>query len=83
MAFDPTTGMPNGFTGKILFRDPEIEEERAGFVSVDDLLAQANTALDEAGYDAWLMLDRLDVAFDDSSDLERNALRALFRAYRD
>ncbi len=75
--------MPNGFTGKILFRDPEIEEERAGFVSVDDLLAQANTALDEAGYDAWLMLDRLDVAFDDSSDLERNALRALFRAYRD
>jgi hypothetical protein len=25
----------------------------------------------------------LDVAFDESSDLERNALRALFRAYRD
>lgn len=83
MAIDPASGLPAGFTGKILFRDPEIEEEREGFVSVDELLAQANSALDESGYDAWLMLDRLDVAFDDSSDLERNALRALFRAYRD
>ena len=81
--FEPTTGVPVGVTGKILFRDPEIEEERRGFVSVDELLSRANLALDEAGYDAWIMLDRLDVAFDESTNLERNALRALFRAYRD
>jgi hypothetical protein len=31
----------------------------------------------------WFMLDRLDVAFNDSSELEKNAIRALFRAYRD
>jgi hypothetical protein len=29
------------------------------------------------------VLDRLDVAFADSEGLERNALRALFRVYRD
>jgi hypothetical protein len=83
LVFEPTSGLPTGLTGKILFRDPEIEEEKRGFVSVDELLSKANEALDCAGYDAWLMLDRLDVAFDESSDLERNALRALFRAYRD
>lgn len=83
LVLEPNTGLPAGFTGKILFRDPEIDEEKKGFVSVDELLALANGALDEAGYDTWLMLDRLDVAFDESSDLERNALRALFRAYRD
>jgi hypothetical protein len=60
-----------------------MEEQKHGFVSVDELLSVANAALDEAGYDIWLMLDRLDVAFDESSDLEQNALKALFRAYRD
>jgi hypothetical protein len=31
----------------------------------------------------WVLLDRLDVAFIESHDLEKNALRALFRVYRD
>ena len=31
----------------------------------------------------WILLDRLDVAFADSADLEANALRALFRVYPD
>ncbi|MDH0115059.1 hypothetical protein N7379_11280 [Rhizobium pusense] len=83
VAVDPTTGLPIGVTGKIIFRDPEMEEQKRGFVSVDELLSIANAALDDAGYDIWLMLDRLDVAFDESSDLEQNALKALFRAYRD
>jgi hypothetical protein len=83
VAIEPSTGLPVGLTGKILFEDPEIEQHQKGFVSVDELLFEANEALAEEGYEAWLMLDRLDVAFDESSDLERNALRALFRAYRD
>ncbi len=29
------------------------------------------------------MIDRLDVAFDEFAELEKNALRALFKAYRD
>lgn len=32
---------------------------------------------------AWILLDRLDVAFADNVDLEQNALRALFRVYLD
>jgi hypothetical protein len=47
------------------------------------LLASANDALTKAGYQLWVLLDRLDVAFAETNELERNALRALFRVYRD
>lgn len=83
VVLQPDTGQPTALTGKILFEDPRIEEQKKGYVSLDELLAKADEALAVAGYDVWLMLDRLDVAFDESSNLERNALRALFRAYRD
>ena len=83
IVFQPETGLPVGITGKILFEDPQIEQQKVGYVSIDELLAKANEALEGAGFYIWLMLDRLDVAFDESSDLERNALRALFRVYRD
>src|SRR5439155_10065835 len=43
----------------------------------------ANTALGKANYKLWILLDRLDVAFADSPDLETNALRALFKTYLD
>ncbi len=43
----------------------------------------ANRALSSTKYNVWVLLDRLDVAFIESHDLERNALRALFRVYRD
>jgi hypothetical protein len=54
-----------------------------GYESVDSLIATANAALATAGFQVWVLLDRLDVAFAETHDLERNALRALFRAYRD
>jgi hypothetical protein len=79
---DPATGAPT-FAGKILFEEPDIETQRRGFTSIDEMLSKASVALDNAAYDAWIMIDRLDVAFDESSELERNALRALFRTYRD
>ena len=43
----------------------------------------ASEALDEAGRSAWILLDRLDVAFAETDELEQNALRALFRTYLD
>lgn len=44
----------------------------------------ANKALRKNGdYNAWILLDRLDVAFVESPELEKNALRALFRVYLD
>lgn len=77
------SGMVSGITGKITFEEPNILAQSEGFVSIDDLLHIADNALGEGGVNAWIILDRLDVAFDESSDLERNALRALFRAYSD
>src|SRR5258708_8442686 len=75
-------GIPK-FSGKLTFDDPTPENEKKGFVSIDQLFSLADQALHGARYKVWVLLDRLDVAFDESSDLERNALRALFRAYRD
>jgi hypothetical protein len=79
---DPTTGAP-AFTGKITLREPASAQRKEGFVSVDDLLQLANSALDAAGQSIWLALDRLDVAFADTEELEANALKALFHVYID
>lgn len=79
---NPHTGAPK-FSGKLVFEEPTLENEKRGFISIDQLFALANQALIAAAHTVWVLLDRLDVAFDESSDLERNALRALFRAYRD
>src|SRR5207245_7758548 len=51
--------------------------------SVDHLLELANSALSETKFHAWILLDRLDVAFAEEQHLENNALRALFRVYLD
>jgi hypothetical protein len=79
---DPNTGV-HKFGGKLVFEEPTLENEKKGFVSIAQLFALANQALDGARHKVWVLLDRLDVAFDESSELEKNALRALFRAYRD
>jgi hypothetical protein len=79
---DPNTGLQK-FSGKLVFDDPTPEKEKHGFVSVDQLFDFANKSLGGAKHKVWVLLDRLDVAFDESSELEGNALRALFRAYRD
>jgi hypothetical protein len=83
MTIDPNTGLPSGVTGKITFREPGAELRARGFSSVDALVAAANEALVEAGHHLWVLLDRLDVAFAETHELERNALRALFRVYLD
>jgi len=80
---DPVTGMPSGFTGKILFQQPSDAAVKAGFRSVDHLLADANEAMAQEKYSLWLLLDRLDVAFAESPELEQNALRAVFKVYLD
>jgi hypothetical protein len=43
----------------------------------------ADGILKKSGRTVWLAFDRLDVAFVETPELERNALRALFRAYND
>jgi hypothetical protein len=50
---------------------------------LDDLFDSLDRALEHEGYSIWILLDRLDVAFSEKDQLERNVLRALFRCYRD
>lgn len=78
---DPNSGFE--FKGKITLGEPNKEQRGLGFRSLDSLLSQLNESLAEQKITCWLVLDRLDVAFIDSQDLEANALRALFRAYLD
>ena len=78
---DPSTGAPT-VSRKTEFL-PMSDDQNLGEIPVDDLLASANSALEEEGLNLWVLFDRLDVAFADSPDLERNAIRALFRAYND
>jgi hypothetical protein len=82
IAVDPNTLIPT-FAGKIVPGEPTKEERDKGAISVDRLALLGNKALETAGVEIWVLLDRLDVAFVESHDLERNALRALFRVYRD
>jgi hypothetical protein len=83
LKLDPTTSMPVGVTGKIVFGEPDANSRRAGWTSADELLRVANDALMAADVTVWVLLDRLDVAFAEAPDLEANALRALFRVYLD
>lgn len=81
IGIDPNTGMP------IFKKRSEYKEESAGDqlaqIPVDDLLRIASEILQAEKFELWLLFDRLDVAFIGKPELERNALRALFRTYRD
>ena len=70
-------------SGKITFRTPDNAKKKLGFFSVDELLEKLNQHLVDEKISTWLLFDRLDVAFDEDPDLEKNALRALFKTYRD
>lgn len=78
-----TTGMPAGISGKITLREPTPNLKASGVSSIDELLKQIDSSLSQESLKVWVLLDRLDVAFADSPELEANALRALFRVYLD
>lgn len=80
---DPQTGMPSGVIGRIALAEPSQEFRLKGVTSIDGMFASVNEALYDAGYSIWVLLDRLDVAFAESHELEANAIRALIRVYGD
>lgn len=80
---DPVTQAPVGFTGKIIFSEPGAKNSDSELRSVDRLIELAADALSSVNLTAWIVLDRLDVAFAENTALEVNALRALFRVYLD
>jgi len=69
---DPVTQLPKGFKGKIIFSEPGRQASDPELKSVDRLLDLANTALSDAKFNAWVLLDRLDVAFAEDTELENN-----------
>lgn len=83
LQLDPVTGIPNGVSGKITLREPTKLLRDKGFLSIDSLFEMANEVLLSQDMNIWLVIDRLDVAFAESLDLEKNAIRALFKVYLD
>lgn len=83
LKIDPASQLPAGISGKIIFAEPSGKQSLEGIVSVDRLLELGDEALGGTNYKLWVLLDRLDVAFSDSPELEQNALRALFHVYLD
>ncbi|MEQ1771102.1 MAG: hypothetical protein ABL879_14810 [Devosia sp.] len=81
--FDATTGVPTGVIGRISLQEPTGELLGRGVLSLDGLFSEINAALAAADHSIWVLLDRLDVAFAESHELEANALRALVRVYSD
>ena len=83
LELDPASGLPSGIIGRIALKEPSGALRNEGISSIDGLLAKVNSALEDAGYTVWVLLDRLDVAFADSHELEANAIRALIKVYGD
>jgi len=77
------TGLPIGINLKIAFREASDSEFLAGIKSIDYLYELLEKALEESKFILWIAVDRLDVAFAENVELETNALKALFKVYRD
>jgi hypothetical protein len=68
-------------TASITLQEPTTEEEKSGVISTKQILEELDKALSESGQKIWILLDRLDIAFAENDEVEKNALRSLFRVY--
>ena len=83
-SIDPSTGIPlPARTAEYESAAAKSKNDLLDSFDVDDALHQASEALHEEDFKCWILFDRLDVAFQESKDLEKNALRALFKVYND
>lgn len=78
---DPNSGVK--VSGKITLGEPTREQTKQGYISVDALLLKLNIGFAKLTITAWIVLDRLDVAFADNDVLEAAAIKSLFRVYLD
>lgn len=81
LGIDPVTGVPNKITGKLSFKEPGPKGRALGRLPIDELLENLNGVLENVDQEIWILLDRLDVLFDQDKEKERIAIRALFRVY--
>ncbi|WP_377702121.1 P-loop ATPase, Sll1717 family [Pseudoduganella sp. UC29_71] len=75
------TGVPV-VTPKMKFGKRD-DEEAVDEVSHEEAFALLEQCLSEIGFSLWIVLDRLDEAFQGFAEVEIPALRALFRTYLD
>ena len=81
--FDSATGMYSGQKFSLSFGEPSKSDFDKGLIPIEHVYELLQTSLRKNGISLWIMIDRLDVAFLESEELETNALRALFKAYLD
>lgn len=81
--FDPISGMYSGQKFSLSFGEPSRSDFEKGLIPIEHVYELLQSSLKSNGIRLWIMIDRLDVAFLESEELETNALRALFKAYLD
>ena len=82
VAVEASTGTPL-VTAKVTLGEPEKLTAVDLSTGLDLLIADADCALRDLAFSVWIVIDRLDVAFAQDTDVEKLALRALFRTYND
>lgn len=81
--FDSMTGMYSGQKFSLSFGEPTKSDFEKGLIPIEHAFDLLEESLSNNKVNLWIIIDRLDVAFVESEELEVNALRALFKAYLD
>lgn len=81
--FDPITGLYAGQKFSLSFGEPSKSDFEKGLIPIEHVYELLEKSLRSQNTQLWIIIDRLDVAFMESEELETNALRALFKAYLD
>jgi hypothetical protein len=81
--FDPNTGLYSGQKFSISFGETSKNDFENGLKPIEYVYDLLEKSLLKSKIKLWIIIDRLDVAFTESEDLETNALRALFKVYLD
>ena len=81
--FDSTSGAYTGQKFSLSFGEPSKADFEHGLIPVEYVFELLTESLKANKIKLWIIIDRLDVAFTESEELETNALRALFKAYLD
>jgi len=81
--FDPVTGMYSGQKFSITFGEPTKNDFERGLVPYEHVFDLLVSSLEKNKKTIWITIDRLDVAFLESEELETNAIKALFKTYLD
>jgi hypothetical protein len=82
MEFDPL-GSYSGQKFSISFDEPSKSDFDKGIIPIEHVYDLLTKSLKSNKISLWIIIDRLDVAFLESEELETNALRALFKTYLD